>query len=206
MTLTIPDWKKKLWWCLFKLVLRPRPGMFFEVLFGYLTAFAPSYEVFALSRLLVGLMNGGIGLVCFVLVQEYVGRSYWAMTGTIGISDPASAPSAEQMSPTWPLTWPSDPWMSSPPCRYIDQHVFCGGYRTVWRPGLHGAALEEPGHRGQLQRRPLLPALRVSTMLVELPSTMTVVGKPFDWWSNRWSENLTECKQQVDKVFMWPTS
>lgn len=57
--------------------------MFFEVLFGYLTAFAPSYEVFALSRLLVGLMNGGIGLVCFVLVQEYVGRSYWAMTGTV---------------------------------------------------------------------------------------------------------------------------
>lgn len=52
------------------------------MLFGYVTAFAPSYEVFALSRLLVGLMNGGIGLVCFVLAQEYVGKSYWAMTGT----------------------------------------------------------------------------------------------------------------------------
>ncbi|XP_041803537.1 solute carrier family 22 member 15 [Chelmon rostratus] len=58
-------------------------GLFFEVLFGYLTAFAPSYEVFAVSRLLVGLMNGGIGLVCFVLAQEYVGKSYWAMTGTL---------------------------------------------------------------------------------------------------------------------------
>uniref|UniRef100_A0A3Q3JKP3 Major facilitator superfamily (MFS) profile domain-containing protein n=1 Tax=Monopterus albus TaxID=43700 RepID=A0A3Q3JKP3_MONAL len=56
-------------------------GLFFEVVFGYVTAFAPSYEVFALSRLLVGLMNGGIGLVCFVLTQEYVGKSYWAMTG-----------------------------------------------------------------------------------------------------------------------------
>ena len=56
--------------------------MFFEVIFGYVTAFAPSYEIFALSRLLVGLMNGGIGLVCFVLAQEYVGKSYWAMTGT----------------------------------------------------------------------------------------------------------------------------
>ncbi|XP_075935107.1 solute carrier family 22 member 15-like isoform X2 [Anarhichas minor] len=58
-------------------------GLFFEVIFGYVTAFAPSYEVFAVSRLLVGLMNGGIGLVGFVLTQEYVGRSYWAMTGTL---------------------------------------------------------------------------------------------------------------------------
>uniref|UniRef100_A0A1A7YZU5 Solute carrier family 22, member 15 n=1 Tax=Iconisemion striatum TaxID=60296 RepID=A0A1A7YZU5_9TELE len=58
-------------------------GLFFEVIFGYLTAFAPSYEVFAASRLLVGLMNGGIGLVCFVLTQEYVGKTYWAMTGTL---------------------------------------------------------------------------------------------------------------------------
>lgn len=58
-------------------------GLLFEVLFGYVTAFAPSYEVFAASRLLVGLMNGGIGLVCFVLAQEYVGKSYWAFTGTL---------------------------------------------------------------------------------------------------------------------------
>uniref|UniRef100_A0A4W6BYV6 Solute carrier family 22 member 15 n=1 Tax=Lates calcarifer TaxID=8187 RepID=A0A4W6BYV6_LATCA len=58
-------------------------GLFFEVVFGYVTALAPSYEVFAVSRLLVGLMNGGIGLVCFVLTQEYVGKSYWAMTGTL---------------------------------------------------------------------------------------------------------------------------
>ncbi|KAM9726848.1 LOW QUALITY PROTEIN: solute carrier family 22 member 15 [Menidia menidia] len=58
-------------------------GLFLEVVFGYLSALAPSYEAFAASRLLVGLMNGGIGLVCFVLTQEYVGKSYWAMTGTL---------------------------------------------------------------------------------------------------------------------------
>ncbi|KAM3862857.1 solute carrier family 22 member 15 [Diretmus argenteus] len=58
-------------------------ALFFEVLFGYATALAPSYEVFALSRLLVGLMNGGMGLVCFVLTQEYVGKPYWALTGTL---------------------------------------------------------------------------------------------------------------------------
>ncbi|CAN9499522.1 unnamed protein product [Ophioblennius macclurei] len=58
-------------------------GLFLEVLFGYVTALAPSYEVFAVSRLLVGVMNGGIGLVCFVLAQEYVGKPYWAVTGTL---------------------------------------------------------------------------------------------------------------------------
>ncbi|XP_015202244.2 solute carrier family 22 member 15 isoform X1 [Lepisosteus oculatus] len=58
-------------------------GLLFEVLFGYATAFAPTYEVFAVSRLLVGIMNGGMALVSFVLTQEYVGKSYWAMTGTL---------------------------------------------------------------------------------------------------------------------------
>lgn len=66
------------------------PGLFLEVIFGYVTAFAPSYEVFAVSRLLVGLMNGGIGLVCFVLTQEYVGKSYWAMTGRRAADDPVT--------------------------------------------------------------------------------------------------------------------
>ncbi|XP_019715834.1 solute carrier family 22 member 15 isoform X2 [Hippocampus comes] len=58
-------------------------ALFLEVLLGYVTAAAPSYEVFAVSRLLVGLMNGAIGLVSFILTQEYVGKSYWAITGTL---------------------------------------------------------------------------------------------------------------------------
>ncbi|KAK2843789.1 hypothetical protein Q7C36_012004 [Tachysurus vachellii] len=58
-------------------------SLFFEVLFAYGSALAPSYELFALSRLMVGLMNGGMALVCFILSQEYVGKSYWALTGTI---------------------------------------------------------------------------------------------------------------------------
>ncbi|KAM4033574.1 solute carrier family 22 member 15-like isoform 1-T1 [Anomaloglossus baeobatrachus] len=58
-------------------------GLCFDVIFGYLTALAPSYEVFAFSRLFVGIMNGGMALVSFVLTQEYVGKSYWALTGSL---------------------------------------------------------------------------------------------------------------------------
>ncbi|XP_076834709.1 solute carrier family 22 member 15 isoform X2 [Brachyhypopomus gauderio] len=58
-------------------------GLFFELLFAYGSALAPNYELFALSRLLVGMMNGGMALVCFILSQEYVGKSYWALTGTL---------------------------------------------------------------------------------------------------------------------------
>nr|XP_033797332.1 solute carrier family 22 member 15-like isoform X1 [Geotrypetes seraphini] len=58
-------------------------GLFFDVAFGYVTAFAPNYKVFAVSRLVVGIMNGGMSLVSFVLTQEYVGKSYWALTGTL---------------------------------------------------------------------------------------------------------------------------
>ncbi|XP_038678265.1 solute carrier family 22 member 15 isoform X2 [Scyliorhinus canicula] len=58
-------------------------GLFFDVVFGFMTAVAPNYEVFAASRLLVGLVNGGMALVAFVLTQEFVGKSYWALTGSL---------------------------------------------------------------------------------------------------------------------------
>ncbi|KAG8435248.1 hypothetical protein GDO86_013266 [Hymenochirus boettgeri] len=58
-------------------------GLFFDIIFGYLAALAPSYEVFAISRFFVGVMNGGMALVSFVLTQEYVGKSYWALTGSL---------------------------------------------------------------------------------------------------------------------------
>ncbi|XP_068111412.1 solute carrier family 22 member 15-like isoform X2 [Hyperolius riggenbachi] len=58
-------------------------GLLFDVIFGYVTALAPSYGLFAVSRLLVGITNGGMALVSFVLTQEYVGKSYWALTGSL---------------------------------------------------------------------------------------------------------------------------
>nr|XP_008112961.1 PREDICTED: solute carrier family 22 member 15-like isoform X3 [Anolis carolinensis] len=58
-------------------------GLFFDVIFGYVSAFAPNYEVFAMSRFFVGITNGGMALVSFVLTQEYVGKSFWALTGSL---------------------------------------------------------------------------------------------------------------------------
>ncbi|XP_010079251.1 PREDICTED: solute carrier family 22 member 15-like, partial [Pterocles gutturalis] len=58
-------------------------GLFFDVVFGYVTAFAPNYDVFAVSRFFVGIVNGGMALVSFVLTQEYVGKSFWSFTGSL---------------------------------------------------------------------------------------------------------------------------
>ncbi|XP_053548246.1 solute carrier family 22 member 15-like [Bombina bombina] len=58
-------------------------GLFFDNIFGYCSALAPNYVFFAASRLFVGIMNGGMSLVSFVLTQEYVGKSYWALTGSL---------------------------------------------------------------------------------------------------------------------------
>ncbi|XP_020648849.3 solute carrier family 22 member 15-like isoform X1 [Pogona vitticeps] len=58
-------------------------GLLFDVIFGYVSAFAPNYEIFAMSRFFVGIMNGGMSLVSFVLTQEYVGKSFWALTGSL---------------------------------------------------------------------------------------------------------------------------
>ncbi|XP_075614958.1 solute carrier family 22 member 15-like isoform X1 [Balearica regulorum gibbericeps] len=58
-------------------------GLFFDVVFGYVTALAPNYDIFAVSRFFVGIVNGGMALVSFVLTQEYVGKSFWSFTGSL---------------------------------------------------------------------------------------------------------------------------
>ncbi|KAG7463634.1 hypothetical protein MATL_G00178740 [Megalops atlanticus] len=59
-------------------------GLTLDAAFGVTSGLAPSYQLFAASRFLVGIMNGGVALVAFVLLNEYVGRPYWSLTGTLG--------------------------------------------------------------------------------------------------------------------------
>ncbi|XP_048396770.1 solute carrier family 22 member 15-like isoform X3 [Stegostoma tigrinum] len=58
-------------------------GLFLDIILGIVSGITPTYEIFVVSRFGVGMMNGGMSLVSFVLLQEYVAVSCWALTGSL---------------------------------------------------------------------------------------------------------------------------
>ncbi|XP_062906805.1 solute carrier family 22 member 15-like isoform X1 [Mobula hypostoma] len=58
-------------------------GLTLDIIFGIASGIAPTYQMFLVSRFFVGVTNGGMGLVSFVLLQEYLSVSYWAIVGSL---------------------------------------------------------------------------------------------------------------------------
>ena len=60
-------------------------GGFLASIISFCSGLAPNWQVFAVTRFFTGIFLGGIGIIMFVLLTEFLGKKSWAIVGNISI-------------------------------------------------------------------------------------------------------------------------
>lgn len=56
-------------------------GGFIASVVAFSSGFAPTWQIFAVTRFFTGVFVGGEGVVMFVIFTELVGKKYWGVIG-----------------------------------------------------------------------------------------------------------------------------
>ncbi|XP_030309542.1 solute carrier family 22 member 15-like isoform X4 [Calypte anna] len=164
-------------------------GLFFDVVFGYVTALAPNYDIFAVSRFFVGIVNGGMALVSFVLTQEYVGKSFWSFTGSLTNLTFAVGIAVYALLGYWVREWRSLALVSNTPGVIFlllsfmlpesPRWLYSQGKMAEAEDVLQYIALGNGKERLDLKLKPSAGTLRKDE---SAPGILSLVKQPVLWW------------------------